>query len=318
VIGAVQKEGEEYVARELELGRGSAPSGVYIQNETLWMTRSEDGGKIALFNITTSEAGRVVNITEAAQFPKQQALFSPADVVINGDSAWITEHGTTFLTEYNMTNQKLTRYPTSLHPVLISTLPFWLVEDADRKGVWFNEHRGNRIAFFDFSTRTLTEYEVPTINQDMGNIANVLTIAADPNNKNRVWFTEWSEDKIGYVDKSVPIPFDIRTLDNEIVLEKNQTAQIEIEIIARNPDVELFNNSLSLNASSSAIISGVLLNASISFSPNSVDLSEMSGGTQAVTLELKNEGLPKGNHTLAVSATDGAVTRTVYVELTVR
>lgn len=55
----------------------------------------------------------------------------------------------------------------------------------------------------------------------------------------------------------------------------------------------------------------------MSFSPNLVDLSKVSG-TQIVTLDLRNEGMPKGNHILAVSAADGAVIRTVYVDLVVR
>jgi virginiamycin B lyase len=182
--------------------------------------------------------------------------------------------------------------------------------------VWFNEHRGNRIAFFDFLSRTLTEYEVPTRNIQGGYIANLLTIAADPNDANKVWFTELTEDKIGYVDRSVPIPFDIRTPNKQIVLEKGQMAQIDIEV-ARNPEVHLFNNTLSFNASSSAIISGVLINATVSFSPGLIDLSKMNS-TQIVTLELKDEGMQKGQHMLAVSATDGAVVRTVYVELVMK
>jgi streptogramin lyase len=313
VIGVVQKEGQEYrLVEELELGNEAFPSGIYVQNRTLWITQS---AKITVFNMTTFEGG-TLDLMKAVQFPEQQALFSPTDIIINDDSAWVTEHNTSFLTEYNFKTQELRRYSTALHPIQISTLPYWLAQDPNGEGVWFNEHRGNRIAFFDFSTRTLTEYEVPTRDPKGGYIANVLTVASDPTNKNRVWFTELTEDKIGYVDRSVTIPFDIRTPDKQIVLEEGQTAQINIEV-TRNPEVQLFNNTLSFNASSSAAISGVLLNATTSFSPNAIDLSKVSG-TQAVTLELKNEGISKGNHTLAVSATDGAVIRTIYVKLEVR
>lgn len=315
VIGAVQKEGQEYVAKELELGKESFPSGVYIQNKTLWITQSADG-KITLFNITTSESGRIVDITKTAEFPQQEMLFSPSDIIINGDSAWVTEHGSSFLTEYNFKTRQVNRYPTALHPIQISTLPYWLEEDLGGKGVWFNEHRGNRIAFFDFSSRTLTEYEVPTRNIQGGYIANVLTIAADPNDVNKVWFTELTEDKIGYVDRSVPVPFEIRTADKQVVVEKGQTAQINIEV-TRNPEAQLFNNTLSFNASSSAVISGVLLNATVNFLPSLIDLSKIDGTQAVVMLELKNEGIQKGQHILAVSATDGAVIKTVYLDLVV-
>jgi streptogramin lyase len=316
VIGAIQKEGHTYDGiKELQLGNESLPSGLFLQNQSLWITQSADG-KIALFNVSYQGNGRITDITKVAEFPQKEALFSPTDIIVNNGSAWVTEHGTSFLTEYNLKTQEVKRYPTALHPIQISTLPYWLAQDPDGKGVWFNEHRGNRIAFFDFSNHTLTEYEVPTRNPQMGYIANVLTVAADPTNENRAWFTELTEDKIGYVDKSRPIPFDVQASENQIVIEKGQTTRAEIKI-TRNPDVELFNNTLSFNVSSSAVISGVLLNATANFSPNVIDLSK-TNGTQVVTLELKDEGVQKGQYVLAISASDGAVIKTVYLQLVVK
>lgn len=309
VIGAAQKQGTDYAVRELELGGESFPSGVFLQNQTLWVTLSADG-KISPFDVSS---GRIV---KKAEFPQNGMLSSPSDIILSSGSAWITEHGTSFLTEYDLETSQVKRYPTALHPILVSTLPYWLEEDLGGKGVWFNEHRGNRIAFFDFSTHTLTEYEVPTRNPEAGNIANVLTIAADPTNEDKVWFTEFTEDKIGYVDKSVPIPFDIRALDRKIVVGEGETAQINLEV-TRKPGVQLFNNTLSFGTSSSLVTSGVLLNATSSFSSDPIDLSKVNS-TQTVTLELRNDGMPKGNHILAVSATDGAVIRTVYIDLGVK
>src|SRR5438093_1531394 len=60
----------------------------------------------------------------------------------------------------------------------------------------------------------LTEYEVPTRDPSNGYLANALTIAIDPVDNNKVWFTEFNHDKIGIVDRSVPIPFDIRLSTN--------------------------------------------------------------------------------------------------------
>jgi hypothetical protein len=33
-------------------------------------------------------------------------------------------------------------------------------------------------------------------------IANALTLSADPNDNNKVWFTEFNHDKIGVLDRS--------------------------------------------------------------------------------------------------------------------
>jgi hypothetical protein len=91
---------------------------------------------------------------------------------------------------------------------------------------------------------------------------------------------------------------------------------INIEI-TRNPEVNLFNNTLSFHISSSANASGVLLNTTAKFSPASIDLSKVNR-MQTAILELKDEGIRKGQHILAVSASDGAVIRTVYLDLIVK
>lgn len=104
-------------------------------------------------------------------------------------SAWVTEYNMGLLTKYDIKSDEITRYPTAVHPVQIVTLPYWLECDTkDGKGLWFNEHKGNRIAFFDFQNETLTEYEVPCRMTSQGYISNALTIAGDK--EDQMWFTE--------------------------------------------------------------------------------------------------------------------------------
>lgn len=317
IVGVLQKDGQSsYAVKEVELGKESLPSGIQLGNSSvLWITQSTSG-KITAFDIAYDDGGKVTRITKSSEYPEgESTIITPTDIEIYNNSAWVTEHSTSLLTRFDTKTQEMTRYPTALHPIQIVTLPYWM-EPAGQNGIWFNEHRGNRIGFFDFSENTLTEYEVPTRNPEGGYIANVLTISADPANENKVWFTELTEDKVGYVDRSVPIPFDIRTADKQIVVEKGQSAQIDIEV-TRNPDIQLFNNTLSFNASSSAVPSGVLLNATASFSPDVIDLSKLNG-TQTVTFELNDQGIRTGKHMLALSATDGAVIRTVYIQLVIK
>jgi hypothetical protein len=84
-------------------------------------------------------------------------------------------------------------------------------EPANHKGFWLNEQEGNRIAFFNTTAMTLSEYEVPTRDPLNAYLANALTLSADPNDNSRVWFTEFNHDKIGVLDISPPIPFDINS-----------------------------------------------------------------------------------------------------------
>jgi hypothetical protein len=64
----------------------------------------------------------------------------------------------------------------------------------------------------------LLEDEVPTRNPLNGYIANALTLSADPNDNNKVWFTEFNHDKIGVLDRSPPIRFDINSSASKITI----------------------------------------------------------------------------------------------------
>jgi streptogramin lyase len=313
IIGVVQQDNGS--AKEFALGEESFPSGIFLQNQSLWVTESFEG-KIIIFNIS-KEDGRIVNLSEVAKVPQNSSLFTPTDIIVANDLAWVTEHDTSFLTKYDIKTGEITRYPTALHPVQIVTLPYWLESDAkDGEGLWFNEHRGNRIAFFDFTNETLTEYEIPTRVPSYGYISNALTIAADQ--EGLVWFTELTEDKIGVVDRSVPLPFDIHMPTKQLNLgEGKNEVNAEIEI-TRNDDVEIFNSTLYFNVSSTILPSGLLANATVSFSPNNIDLSEIGNdGVAHVTLTLNNNGLKADKYILAVSATDGSVIKSVYLDLIV-
>lgn len=69
-----------------------------------------------------------------------------------------------------------------------------------------SKHTGNKIAKFDPSENRMIEYWIPSQNKPFGmcgenercGIANALQFTASSNNT--VWFTEWTENKIGYIN----------------------------------------------------------------------------------------------------------------------
>ena len=210
------------------------------------------------------------------------------------------------------------------------------------KSFWFNEHEGNRISFFNTINTSLTEYEVPTRDPRDGYLANALTLAVDPNNSNRTWFTEFNHDKIGVVDRSLVIPFDIESAPNKIVItlntgtKNNTLTKINVEITAgntsylansinKNGNKENRQNLIFLNASSSMTPLGRFANVTAKFSPTSIiNLTKMKdeerGESQSVQLILKrnNSTIPVGNYTLGISATDGIVTKSIFRDLSIR
>jgi virginiamycin B lyase len=77
-------------------------------------------------------------------------------------------------------------------------LPYWNIAEYNK--IWFNEHEGNAIAYFDTDNSTLVEYQILTRGVLWGNTSNPLKFALDE--RGSVWFTEWSENKFGVLQSS--------------------------------------------------------------------------------------------------------------------
>ncbi|HYT02487.1 MAG TPA: hypothetical protein VEL70_06220, partial [Candidatus Acidoferrum sp.] len=194
----------EYKVTEFNLGNDSFPSGIFLQGDSVWITETLNHNKLVEFKPIVDTNGKVVNVTKVLEIPSsspssssthKQLFTTPTDLVVFANSTrpssiWLAEHGTNFITEYRIDSHSVIRFPTSSSPRHYITLPYWIAEPADHNGFWFNEHEGNRIAFFNTTAKTLLEYEVPTRDPFNGYIANALTLSADPNDNNKVWFTE--------------------------------------------------------------------------------------------------------------------------------
>jgi len=346
----------EYKVTEFNLGNDSFPSGIFLQGDSVWITETLNHNKLVEFKPIVDANGKVVNVTKVLEIPssspssssRQKQLFmTPTDLVVFGNtepsSIWLAEHGTSFITEYRIDSHSVIKFPTSSSPRHYITLPYWIAEPADHKGFWFNEHEGNRIAFFNTTAMALLEYEVPTRDPLNGYIANALTLSADPNDIKKVWFTEFNHDKIGVLDRSSPIPFDINSSANKITIlsSSNNTAQKNASPVAATLKVEVttkksFNSSsfitntnnnnnrtlIFLNASSSMNPLGKFVNMTAKFYPTAIiDLNKnRSGKAQTNIILQRNDSTPisPGNYTLGISATDGTVTKSIFRYLFVK
>ena len=346
----------EYKVTEFNLGNDSFPSGIFLQGDSVWITETLNHNKLVEFKPIVDANGKVVNVTKVLEIPssspssssQQKQLFTtPTDLVVFGNtelsSIWLAEHGTSFITEYRIDSHSVIKFPTSSSPRHYITLPYWIAEPADHKGFWFNEHEGNRIAFFNTTAMALLEYEVPTRDPLNGYIANALTLSADPNDIKKVWFTEFNHDKIGVLDRSSPIPFDINSSANKITIlsSSNNTAQKNASPVAATLKVEVttkksFNSSsfitntnnnnnrtlIFLNASSSMNPLGRFVNMTAKFYPTAIiDLNKnRSGKAQTNIILQRNDSTPisPGNYTLGISATDGTVTKSIFRYLFVK
>lgn len=344
----------QYNVTEFDLGTESFPSGLFLQKDSVWVTQSLND-KLVQFKIVRDLNGRVINILKTMEIPspeissKSQSIFdSPYDIVVLGSNVWVTEHDINFLTKYDLNSKSITNFATSSNPHQYVTLPFWLREGVGG-GLWFNEHYGNRMAFFNTTDMTLTEYEIPTRDPNLGYITNALNFAVDPTDKGDIWFSEYNHDKIGVVKSRISIPFDIHSSVNKVILSKPKPISgirgkginaastdpvINFEIskntnsttnnYADNSSPPSFTKNVKsdheivyFKTSSSMTHYGVL-NFTANFSKNYIDLTKMKNKTALVQLSIQAPyKMSPGNYTLGISATDGKVTKSIYPELIV-
>jgi virginiamycin B lyase len=146
------------------------------------------------------------------------------------------------------------------------TLPSWIKKASDGS-IWFNQQQGNKISKFDPSEQELVEYWIPSQNNEWGNcegrsgvqdsigeyhnrmkncgIANVLNFALMESDEREedeeedmkdiveeVWFTEWSTNKIGRIDVTKDLPFDveIQESDRDLTVKRGESEKIKMVV----------------------------------------------------------------------------------------
>jgi hypothetical protein len=158
-----------------------------------------------------------------------------------------------------------------------------------------------------------------------------------------VWFTEFNHDKIGVLDRSPPIRFDINSSASNITVlsSPNNTAQKNASPVAAILNVQVttkksfdsssfINNTntnnnhtlIFLNSSSSMNPFGKFVNMTAKFYPTSIiDLNKnTSEKAQSNIILQRNDSTPitPGNYTIGISATDGTVTKSIFRYLFVK
>ena len=106
--------------------------------------------------------------------------------------------------------------------------------------LWFNEHVGNKIARFNTTDGTLVEYWIPTQNnlwapcapnESSCGISNALQFSIGKNNQ--IWFSEWTENKLGMLNGSKLPSFVVGTSPAEYNVKRGETVEIPLSISAK-------------------------------------------------------------------------------------
>jgi virginiamycin B lyase len=246
-----------------------------------------------------------------------EGITSPVGLTLDSrGKVWVTDHGTSIFYRLDPISGNVTEFTTSpasprtlgLGTTLEAayTLPYWIKTDSNGT-LWLNEHTGNKIAKFDPINLTLTEYWIPSQNKLWGpcknsqmqcGISNALQF--DVGTNNGVWFTEWSENKIGRVLTNRETPISVSVQPSSIVLARGENDEVKISVTANN------NTTVRMQAAGSFTPTGNLGNLSGVFSQDSFDIGP--GESREVSfIVTPAQNMEPGNYTLMLGAETDAV-----------
>ena len=260
-------------------------------------------------------------------------LRSPVGITLennNNSDLWITDHGTSIFYKLNYSDRKITKFVTSQAsprifgwngtseelgasaPSAAYTLPYW-INKGSNGSIWFNEHTGNKIAVFNPVNMTLIEYWIPTQNALFGQcqptnakncgIANLLQFSVG--NNNEVWFSEWSENKIGRVDTDKELPFSISSSEKEITIAKGKSAEIKLNLKTTSSSPSS-DQTINMIKSGTFTATGALGNSTGSFSEELFSIAP--GKSKEISfIFTPSSDLKSGEYILMVGAENNAI-----------
>ncbi|HVH15586.1 MAG TPA: hypothetical protein VNA15_07720 [Candidatus Angelobacter sp.] len=153
-------------------------------------------------------------------FPIQLAVDSQGIV-------WFTDHGGSQFGSFNPSTLVWRVFgigycSESYNPDCGVGLPNAMALDSNGM-VWFSEHFAGRVAKYDPSTGSLTEYFVPATT-----LPYVWWMWPGPGNL--VWFTAFGLGRIGNVNASLPIPFSINAEGGTVKVEQGTSQEIPASV----------------------------------------------------------------------------------------
>jgi virginiamycin B lyase len=206
-----------------------------------------------------------------------------------------------------------------------------LIKKSNDGSIWFNQQHGNKISNFNPHTHVLTEYWVPTQNRLWGicsneddtisidnnnikhkytcGIANVLQFSIGKEGK-QIWFSEWSENKIGKVETAEGSPFtiDVFESDQELTIERGEKEKIKLIVKAASNLPSAAINNLRMVASGTFTSSGDIGNSTWRFIEQPLLTSLEEGKEQEVSFEFTpSVDLPLGSYTLMIGAENNSI-----------
>ena len=215
------------------------------------------------------------NYFDVYDFPTDLSTANGLSVDEN-DNVWIVDTSSSFFFKFDPDDETFTKFITSTPQksaygnstgIIKSPIsrPYWSETDMNGNLI-FNEQTSNQLAVFDIDNENLVEYMVPSKNPNWAD-------CKDKSNSNcgvaqifgfdvvgdKIWFTEWAENKIGVVDTSKPLPFSVNTDVESIILKKGETETITLNITPSSSNIGEFDFNYAHTASTVTKSSDLLI-----------------------------------------------------------
>lgn len=254
--------------KEYQIKENSGPiSLAFDEKGSLWLTLAYSNSVLIID--VTNISDTILNISEIT-LPNPD-FFSPFGIAILKDSKGVeklilSDHSSSriIVSELDSSLKTYTSLWTSQNTLYPQTLPSQI--DLDESGnIYFVQHGGNKISKID-KLGTITEYDIPT-----GPLST--TVYLDASKDGKVWFTEVLANKIGYLDTSISVPFDIQVDKKEIDFTEETSKQVKVIVnnLKNNSDlVSLEDINISLVGMTDSGLNGVSFTAT----PSIINLNQ--------------------------------------------
>ena len=279
---------------------------------TVWIY--QQGGNLVRYDPETGNK---------TQFNLPPGILAPNGMSIDQDGKiWVTDTASSIFFSFDQQSQQFTKFITPL-PIestygnasgLIKTpisRPYWNQVD-DNGRVWFIEQVANSIGVFDPAKNSLVEYLVPSTNpnwsdcgalQDCG-VAQVLGLTT---REDKVWFTEWVENNIGFLDPKIPLPIDVSTTPTDIIFHRGENSTISFTITPNEQIIDPLSIVTANTANANDLIVSSNPQVTMTGQPKTVSIS-ISADNFALT----------GTYKVLIGARYHEVTISKYVTVTIK
>jgi streptogramin lyase len=172
------------------------------------------------------------NVTDYGPPPSVEITFPIQLAVDRGGLVWFTDHGSGEFGSFNPSTGEWRVFgigycSESYNPDCPVGLPNAIALDSTGM-VWFSEHFAGRVAKYDPTTGSLTEYFVPATT-----IPYIWWMWPGPGNL--VWFTAFGLGAIGYVNANLPVPFSIKAGVDTVNVKQGTSQSITANVTNDTP-----------------------------------------------------------------------------------